>query len=540
LNASALHDKRQADLRRLRESPRPRVLFVTHAFGGGVQRHIEELAAHIEPRREVLLLRPGAGDRLHLRWLRAGEDFHFTFDCEAQREQLVGILRGIGVARVHVHHIHGMPPWILELPRALDVPYELTLHDYYPVCPDYHLTDANYRYCRETGERGCQRCAERTPVPWGLTIDEWRDRLARFARGAQRVIAPSADCARRIADRIPGVSPVVLPHAECVKAPLARAFRALVPGAISLAKGLDLLEACAQDARRRGLPLHFHVCGFVARPVATWPELPLTISGEYPEGMLPALLAREHGDAILFTAQCPETFSYTLSDALATGLPILASNLGAFPERLAAHSNARLFPWDAEAAEVNDALLALLRESPSTVPPAVTPMTFGEYTARYLSAEDAPRALAAPDPVLAPDYVQEPLARKPPAQRLMHLYEDGIGCGNARSRATLKEYLRLLDAAHDAHRGSVRDLQARVQSLQGETNRLAEAIAHEQRLVSRGAEELREARRYAAELRSSTSWRVTAPLRALGRLLRRGRRPAEAITPPPPSTPGKG
>lgn len=45
----------------------------------------------------------------------------------------------------------------------------------------------------------------------------------------------------------------------------------------------------------------------------------------------------------LFPAQWPETYSYTLSHALASGLPIIAPNLGAFPERLSGRACATLF-----------------------------------------------------------------------------------------------------------------------------------------------------------------------------------------------------
>ena len=35
-----------------------------------------------------------------------------------------------------------------------------------------------------------------------------------------------------------------------------------------------------------------------------------------------------------FPGQWPETYSYTLSDAIDAGLPIVATRIGAFPERL--------------------------------------------------------------------------------------------------------------------------------------------------------------------------------------------------------------
>jgi glycosyltransferase involved in cell wall biosynthesis len=104
------------------------------------------------------------------------------------------------------------------------------------------------------------------------------------------------------------------------------------------------------------------VIGATARPLPQWPDAPLSVHGSYDEAALAALLASEHADVLFFPAQVPETWSYTLSVALASGLPIVASALGVFPERLAGRANARLLPFDASAAEWNEALLAASRE----------------------------------------------------------------------------------------------------------------------------------------------------------------------------------
>ena len=52
-------------------------------------------------------------------------------------------------------------------------------------------------------------------------------------------------------------------------------------------------------------------------------------------GELPPLLARVKPHVVWFPAQWPETYSYTLSAAIDAGLPIVATGIGAFPERLA-------------------------------------------------------------------------------------------------------------------------------------------------------------------------------------------------------------
>jgi hypothetical protein len=93
----------------------------------------------------------------------------------------------------------------------------------------------------------------------------------------------------------------------------------LVLGNLSREKGLRVVAACAADAKARGLPLTFRVLGSTTEPVAQSPEVPLSIVGQYEEAALPTLLAAEKPDVIFFPAQVPETYSYTLSVALATG-----------------------------------------------------------------------------------------------------------------------------------------------------------------------------------------------------------------------------
>lgn len=79
-------------------------------------------------------------------------------------------------------------------------------------------------------------------------------------------------------------------------------------------------------------------------------------TGPYEDKDLLTLIAFEKADIIYFPAQWPETYSYTLSAALSSGLPILAPSFGAFVERLCDYSNAYLIEWDASALAVNNRL----------------------------------------------------------------------------------------------------------------------------------------------------------------------------------------
>ena len=361
---------RRVDIARLARSPRAVVVFVAHAWGGGIRRHMQELAALIGERAEVLYLQPAHGDVVELRWPRAGEAFAAWFRLPEDMALLAHTLRAIGTARLHYHHVHGLPRAILDLPRESGIAYDCTLHDYFAICPQYHLVDEHGRYCGEPDAAGCARCLARRPAQWPLDIGAWRQTFGDFLRHAERVIAPSNDVATRMAYYFPGLAIDVWPHAEREPARPERLVRVVTLGNLAPEKGLRIVEACAADARARALPLAFRVLGATSEPVRQMPDAPLTVLGSYDEASLPELLASERADVLLFPAQVPETYAYTLSVALGTSTPIVASALGVFPERLAGRPRVRLLPFDAPAAHWNDALLALASEARTTSNPA--------------------------------------------------------------------------------------------------------------------------------------------------------------------------
>ncbi len=348
--------QRRVDLLRLAESPRQLLLFVSHAWGGGVRHHMNELSALISGRCDVLMLEPAAEGVVKLSWPSSGEGFAAYFSLPQEMDTLVSLLGELGLARIHFHHMHDLPQSVLGLPAALDVPFDCTLHDYYAICPQYHLVTEEGRYCGEPDAAGCATCISRRPHRWGLDIAAWRETFHALLRGADRVFAPSHDVAQRIARYFPDVDTTVLPHAdESAAAP--RVVRVLTLGRLSPEKGLRVVTACAADARVRALPLSFRVLGATSEPVPQWPEVALSIRGQYAEGELPALIAAERPDVIWFPAQVPESYSYTLSAAIAAGVAIVASAMGALPERLAGNPRAVLLPADAKPAEWNEALL---------------------------------------------------------------------------------------------------------------------------------------------------------------------------------------
>jgi hypothetical protein len=137
-------------------------------------------------------------------------------------------------------------------------------------------------------------------------------------------------------------------------------LRVAIIGATGRHKGSLQLLQCSQDALRRNLPILFTVIGYTDEP-----ELRklanVETTGAYLESDLQGILARNPCHLAFFPSVCPETYSYTLSQAFYAGLYPGAFDIGAVARRIRASGWGHVLPagmmW--RPAEVNDALLGL-------------------------------------------------------------------------------------------------------------------------------------------------------------------------------------
>lgn len=362
--------RQNVDIERLRASRKPLVLFITHGLGGGADKSVNELIALFDNDIECLLLKV-EGDLLVLSWRNAGEAFSRSAPA-GNPGHLLKLLRSLAIKRIHVHHLLGMPQAVRDFVREGSIPFDFTVHDFFVKCPRTDLSDCAGQYCGEPDENGCNACLRVRPRTDGLTITQWRDQQKWLIEDADRVIVPSDDAAGRLAAHFPEANFIVAPHADselAARAPLPEApdlydsepLRIAVIGALSASKGADVLESCAVDAINRNLPLEFHLIGYAYRRLGSLPQASLLSYGPYDDKNLPELIRRVRPHIIWFPAQCPETYSYTLSASLNSSFPIVATDIGSFPERLYGRRWTWIMPWYTDATEWNDFFLNRVR-----------------------------------------------------------------------------------------------------------------------------------------------------------------------------------
>jgi glycosyltransferase involved in cell wall biosynthesis len=217
-------------------------------------------------------------------------------------------------------------------------------------------------FCGLAGSDVCGRCvalggaheASRLPA---ITPDEHRELFGGLLRNARHVVAPSKNAADYVGRVFPNVQVTTLPHPQDA-ASFPAAIREgssdeiVLLGGIGPHKGSAKLLEIARRARLSHPHLSFRVIGHTDIDEALAGVGNVTISGKFEPAELPALLAKTQGRLALFLNGWPETFSYTLTEAVQAGFLPLVPNIGAPAERVKAAGFGMVFDFPIDAVQV--------------------------------------------------------------------------------------------------------------------------------------------------------------------------------------------
>jgi hypothetical protein len=213
---------------------------------------------------------------------------------------------------------------------------------------------------------------ESVPDDANAFVDRHRLLGAEALRHARSVVFPSPS-AERISSTILGLNRtrnLVIPHGYDVSEPPPRRpvsngpLRIGIVGQLAYAsKGaeayLSVIERLAEDAVEWHLFGRTDLFDFERRLAARAPKARIVRHGAYERHSVVALLVESGIDVGLLLPAWPETFSYTLSELAAAGVPVVAARIGALADRLGGEPWATLVDGPAEAAT---ALATLARD----------------------------------------------------------------------------------------------------------------------------------------------------------------------------------
>lgn len=347
----------------------PVQLHISHGWGGGTERWIQDYCRSDSHHQNLLLraisdrnstafrlelIEPARSPAPILAWqlltpIRASAVSHAEY-----AEILAGIMNGFQVSSLIVSSLIGHSFEVLATTR----PTIVILHDLYPFCPA--IFGCYGQPCQSCSTEILNACLIGNPLNsfWhNSRAVDWitlRQVYAERIRAPHvRVVAPSTSVFKQwavlqpeLADlpwaRIPhGIDAGLLPTTPFRPAQVP--LRIVIPGRLSQHKGLALLQAALP-----GLLRHARIMllgsGEFGRPFQAMDGVEVIENFHHTE--LAGIIHRFAPDCAMLLSIYQESFSYTLSEMFALGLPVLATRLGAFSERIKPGITGELFPPD--------------------------------------------------------------------------------------------------------------------------------------------------------------------------------------------------
>jgi GT2 family glycosyltransferase/glycosyltransferase involved in cell wall biosynthesis len=373
--------RRALDIARWTAQPRApggSAILITHDGGGGVERAIRARCAALAAEGlEPIVLRPvldmdGTAERRYKPGLvrvdgaQKGEFPNLTFALPEDFAAFTALLAQAAPRCVELHHLLGHHPCVADLDLTLGVKLDVHVHDYSSICLQTNLIGTARRYCGEPDVAGCNACVAGIGAVLEEDIDAsaLRRRSAAQMARARRVVTPSNDAARRLRRYFPALQAQVEPHETDAALPPLAAMggpprRVGIVGGIGLAKGYDVLLACAEDAEARNLALSFTVIGHSEDDDRLLATGRVFLTGPYAERDAVALIREQKLGLAWLPSICPETWCYTLGEAMRAGLGVAVFDIGAQAERIRRTGRGWILPLGLPASAINNALLAL-------------------------------------------------------------------------------------------------------------------------------------------------------------------------------------
>ncbi|HHS93971.1 MAG TPA: glycosyltransferase, partial [Rhodobacterales bacterium] len=318
----------------------PVPVYLAHSLGGGAEMDLKRrLRRHIETSAAAVVLRVGAGVANWQVELHGAHGITMaSTDDITQVARLLDLLpqrRVIYSCGVGCHDPAGLPDILLELGSAETGGWDVLFHDFLPLSPSYTLLgkDGLFHGLPMPGETADPAHSVHRPDGSWVDLAGWRAAWGRLMAAAERVKVFSQSSKSLVAAAYPEQAEKIrlAPHAQLhdvqpVTTPKAARPVIGVLGNIAPHKGAavltDLSRLLAKNRQAQLVVLGRLDPGFRL-------EKPAVVHGQYAPQDLPDLVARYRISAWLIPSIWPETFSFVTHEALATGLPVFAFDLGA-------------------------------------------------------------------------------------------------------------------------------------------------------------------------------------------------------------------
>lgn len=337
---------------------RKNILIVIHEFMpkedqliGGTVLHVYDLIENLRDKMNFHVLYPGNGkfrvksffadstSEIVLGRITSYENartYHYEY-----RKLVEKLFDYIHIDFAHVHHIMNQYFDIFDIMKEKNIPYIVTLHDFYFVCPTFALLENNEKYCGDNKTPDCENCLKKLRNIEGNFIPNWRELSYQALRDAKLLITPSNSTKEIFKKYYPDLSIKTIEHGaekieEIYEIETNKSEKKNIAfiGGVNKIKGVDFLEQFIKEVNKEDSKYILHLFGSTCEDDLNKSNGNYIFHGKYNREDIVRLLKENHIDIICLLSIWPETYSYTLTESLMAEVPVIALDYGAVSERI--------------------------------------------------------------------------------------------------------------------------------------------------------------------------------------------------------------
>jgi Predicted glycosyltransferases len=258
------------------------------------------------------------------------------------------VIAGFRIDVMHVHHLLGHYLDIINVANELNVKSYITLHDFYCLCPTINMLYNKKEYCLRLKDKSCANCLKNVLGVSNDIIDHWQEVWSKFLNKFDKVITPSGSTKEIIETELKDVNCLAIEHGidipkeTSILTAKTEVFNVAFIGVMAVHKGAKVIEYLIKNSNSN--KIHYHLFGVSEIEALMHSKSNYTFHGKYNRDNLQSLLKQNNIQLVCNLSIWPETYSYTLTETIACGVPVLGYNIGAVAERITKYGFGWLLP----------------------------------------------------------------------------------------------------------------------------------------------------------------------------------------------------
>ncbi|WP_409200100.1 glycosyltransferase [Methanobrevibacter sp. DSM 116169] len=263
-------------------------------------------------------------------------DLKNYFYNEKLRDIYFNIIHDLKIDLIHISHLINHSNDLIDISKFFNVPYILNIHDFYYFCPSIHLLNNEDNYCEINCLNDNWNCKISSNTK--ELVKQWREYSIEIINSSNLAIFPSNFSFEFYKNNFKGIDEnklkIIEPGRDFKNK--SKSFtildkfpvKILFTGHISPHKGSLFIRQIKKLDKKNKLEFHF-----LGTTVPNLNKYGIN-HGRYERDKIDEYFKDIKPSFIGLFSTCPETYSHTLTESWNSNIPPIATNLGAFKERI--------------------------------------------------------------------------------------------------------------------------------------------------------------------------------------------------------------